>query len=76
MNIFSSNPQVVDGGGRAVSGHLELVFQARGDGRTVLARQSFRAPMHVGKPHEDEGTLVLQLVNPTAGFFDGDRLAH
>jgi urease accessory protein len=40
-----------------------------------LARQSFRAPVHLGKSHLDGGHLVLSIVNPTAGFFDGDVLA-
>ncbi len=30
--------------------------------------------MHLSKAHPDAGALVVQLVNPTAGFFDGDRL--
>ena len=39
-----------------------------------MSRQSFRAPVHLSKPHLESGALVVQLVNPTAGFFDGDRL--
>lgn len=46
----------------------------RADGVPFIARQSFRAPVHLGKPHLDRGQLVLSLVNPTAGFFDGDRM--
>src|SRR5262245_475107 len=30
--------------------------------------------MHVSKPHEDAGMLVVNVVNPTAGFLDGDRV--
>lgn len=30
--------------------------------------------MHLSKPHEDAGALVVNLVNPTAGLFDGDEV--
>lgn len=58
------------------AGHLGLRAQARSDGRTVLARQSFRAPYHVSKPYWDSesSTLLVQVVNPTAGILAGDRL--
>jgi urease accessory protein len=60
--------------GRAIRGHLDLRCDQRADGTPYLSRQSFRAPIHVGKGHLDSGALVVQLANPTAGFFDGDRL--
>lgn len=60
--------------GRAIRGHLDLRCDVRGDGVPYLSRQSFRAPIHLSKPHLESGALVVQLVNPTAGFFDGDRL--
>jgi urease accessory protein len=58
------------------SGHLHLRAARRGHGRTVLAAQSFRAPFHLSKPYWDEEVRVLlaQVVNPTAGILDGDRL--
>jgi urease accessory protein len=58
------------------SGHLSLRATARADGRTVLAGQSFRAPYHISKPYwdADVGTLLVQVVNPTAGILAGDRL--
>jgi urease accessory protein len=58
------------------SGHLVLRAEARENGQTVLARQSFRAPFHLSKPYWDaEGrTLMAQVVNPTAGILEGDRL--
>lgn len=31
--------------------------------------------MHISKPHLDEGTLVVNVVNPTAGLLEGDRIA-
>lgn len=30
--------------------------------------------MHLSKPHEDAGALVVNLVNPTAGIFDDDEI--
>jgi urease accessory protein len=59
------------------AGHLLLRAAPRhGDGRTTLARQSFRAPFHLSKPYwdADAGTLLVQIVNPTAGILSGDRL--
>jgi urease accessory protein len=60
--------------GRAVRGHLELRSDLRDDGVTYLSHQSFRAPIHLGKAHADAGAAIVHLVNPTAGFFDGDRM--
>lgn len=58
------------------AGHLSLRAAARADGRTVLATQSFRAPYHLSKPYwdTDSRTLLVQIVNPTAGILAGDRL--
>lgn len=59
------------------SGHLHLRAAARADGRTILAAQSFRAPYHLSKSYwdPDHGTLLVQVVNPTAGILAGDHLA-
>jgi len=59
-----------------LNGHLALCAERRTDGRTVLAGQSFRAPYHLSKPYWDEvaRTLLIQVVNPTAGILAGDRL--
>src|SRR5215203_1961879 len=58
------------------SGHLSLLAARRDHGRTVLATQSFRAPFHISKPYwdSDARTLLVQVVNPTAGILSGDRL--
>src|SRR5205085_1312917 len=45
-----------------------------GAGKTYLARQSTRAPIHLSKPYWDGRTLGVQLVNSTAGLLSGDRL--
>ena len=65
-----------DGRGANFSGHLTLRAAPRPDGRTILAAQSFRAPYHLSKPYWDATSRVLlvQVVNPTAGILEGDRL--
>lgn len=60
--------------GRSLNGHLDLLCELRPDGVAFISRQSFRAPIHLSKSHLDQGHLVQSIVNPTAGFFDGDEL--
>ena len=62
-----------------MSGHLEseieLVFEQDHErGITVLRKRRAGGLCHVGKPYWDGEVLNLQLVNPTAGVFAGDRL--
>lgn len=71
MSIFSSEPGV---SGDSLNGHLHLRCAVRPDGVPYLAHQSFRVPIHISKSHVNEGALVLNVVNPTAGFFDGDKV--
>ena len=60
--------------GTALGGHLSLCCSLRPDGVSYISRQDFRVPVHIGKGHPDQGALVLNIANPTAGFFDGDRI--
>ncbi|WP_411827735.1 urease accessory protein UreD [Luteolibacter sp. AS25] len=60
--------------GNSISGHLRIRCDVRDDGVPYLSKQSFRAPIHLSKSHRDAGALIVTLVNPTAGFFDGDAL--
>ena len=62
--------------GSSLNGHLRLRCEAREDGTPYLSDQSFRAPIHLSKAHlsDDGKNLVVTIVNPTAGFFDGDRI--
>lgn len=60
--------------GNSLHGHLDLRCECRADGIPIISHQSFRAPIHLSKSHIDHGQLVLSIVNPTAGFFDGDHL--
>lgn len=59
---------------RGLEGHLDLVCAPDARGVSVLRHQSFRAPMHISKPHHDADTLVVNIVNPTAGLLEGDRV--
>ncbi len=57
-----------------LDGHLELRATASADGCTGLSHQSFRAPFHLSKPYAHDEVLQVQIVNPTAGMLEGDRL--
>ena len=61
---------------RGLSGHLELVCAVDAEGRSYVREQSFSAPIHLSKPHLDEGILVVNVANPTAGLFAGDRVRY
>ncbi|NJR42063.1 MAG: urease accessory protein UreD, partial [Akkermansiaceae bacterium] len=58
--------------GSSLRGHLELRCETRSNGDSYISHQSFSSPIHLGKSYIDQGKLVLNIVNPTAGFFDGD----
>ena len=58
-----------------MNGHLHLTTtRASAGGRSHVGRQSFRAPMHVGKGYWHEDALLVHAVNSTAGLFAGDRV--
>jgi urease accessory protein len=69
----SSWPQVSPAGS-GVQGHLHIECQVDSHGRTFLRKQSFRAPIHLSKPHWDGNYLIINVVNPTAGLFAGDHV--
>lgn len=62
--------------GNSLSGHLRLRCDAGVKGVPFLSEQSFQVPAHFSKGHlsDDGKILVLTIVNPTAGFFDGDKI--
>ena len=62
--------------GRGLRGHLALTAAVAADGRTFIREQSFSAPIHLSKPHLDEDVLVVNVANPTAGLFAGDRIRY
>ena len=74
MSICSCDFSLPPVSGSALGGHLRLRCASRGEGTSYISEQSFRAPIHLSKSHVDHGRLVQSIVNPTAGFFDGDRL--
>lgn len=55
-------------------GHLNLICSASPAGPSCISHQSFRAPFHISKPYWDGNALNVQVINPTAGLFGGDRL--
>lgn len=57
-----------------LEGFLRMEAAPGPAGRTVLARQAFRAPFHLAKPYWDGRVLQVQVTNPTAGVLAGDRL--
>ena len=57
-----------------LTGHLRLTCGLDVRGESAIKRQSFQAPLHLSKPHWEEGTVVVNVVNPTAGYFSGDRV--
>jgi urease accessory protein len=67
-------PETTQTRGPTLSGHLHLRAEARTDGQTYLAHQSFRTPFHISKPYWDGHALQVQIVNPTAGMLEGDSL--
>ena len=71
MSISLYEPAVTN---TSLGGHLRLECSMRPDGTPYISRQDFRTPVHIGKGHHDQGSLVLNIANPTAGFFDGDRV--
>lgn len=71
MSTYSSSGPV---SATTLHGHLSLRCENRADGVPYISHQSFRAPIHLSKSHLSEGHLVQSIVNPTAGFFDGDRV--
>ena len=61
---------------QGMSGHLRLICALDSRGVSTLRDQSFRAPIHLSKPHWDKDTLVLNVVNPTAGLLEDDRITQ
>ncbi len=57
-----------------LSGNLHLVCAAHPERGTFLAEQSFSAPIHLSKSYWDGDTLLVNVVNQTAGIFGGDRI--
>jgi urease accessory protein len=60
----------------SVQSAVEIAFRYDAERqRTLLTRRKAGGLCHLGKPYWDGEVLALQLVNPTAGLFAGDRLS-
>jgi urease accessory protein len=57
-----------------LNGSLDLVCASHPERGTYLAGQSFSAPMHISKTYWDGDTLLVNVVNQTAGIFGGDAI--
>jgi len=55
-----------------VKGCLHLVCGPDFGGRSALIGQYVNAPMHISKPWWEEGLLIVNAINCTAGLFSGD----
>ncbi|HEX4083668.1 MAG TPA: urease accessory protein UreD [Chthoniobacteraceae bacterium] len=55
-----------------MKGGLQLVCGLDSAGRSALKRQYVSAPMHLSKPWWEEGVLIVNAINSTAGLFAGD----
>ena len=53
-------------------GHLRLACGCDETARSFLRKQSAAVPVHLSKPFWDQGTLVANVTNPTAGLLAGD----
>lgn len=58
-----------------IEGRLELVCGLDSTGKSALRRQFCEPPFHVGKGYLTGDLLAVQVANPSAGVFSGDRLS-
>ena len=58
-----------------LSGSLRLVCSAHPERGTYLSQQSFSAPIHLSKSYWNGDTLLVNVVNQTAGIFGGDFIS-
>lgn len=59
----------------SIQSNAQLKFSyQRGTGRTVLSQRATGGLFHISKTYWDQGMLLTQLVNPTAGVFSGDEM--
>jgi urease accessory protein len=56
----------------SLSGNLHLVCASDPERGTFLREQSFSAPIHLSKAYWNGETLLVNVVNQTAGIFGGD----
>ncbi|MEM9444408.1 MAG: urease accessory protein UreD [Verrucomicrobiota bacterium] len=57
----------------SLEGRLELRCEEK-EGKSFLEHQYFSVPYHISKTYWNESVLLVQVTNPTAGIFAGDRM--
>jgi len=67
-NVLSGRP------GNALTGRLELGVSRLESGRTSVTHQYHAVPFHLSKTYWDGQVLMAQVINPTAGIFEGDEM--
>lgn len=58
------------------NGKISIVFRRKSDGKTYMAKQYYKLPMQVMKPHyyDKDGTAFVYSLNPAGGILQHDRL--
>lgn len=58
------------------NGKISIVFRRRSDGTTYMAKQYYKLPLQVLKPHyyDEDGTAFVYSLNPAGGILQHDRL--
>lgn len=59
---------------RSLEGYLHLTAALDERGKTILTRKGFRSPIHVSKPYPKGSALLVNMMSPTAGMLEGDRV--
>ncbi len=59
---------------KRLEGYLKATAIADEDGQTRLDRKAYRTPIHISKPYWDGSCLLLNVMSPTAGLLEGDRV--
>ena len=70
--------ETFSGGSESVltlTGNLRLVCASHPVRGTYLAEQAFSAPMHLSKSYWNGDTLLINVINQTAGIFGGDSIS-
>ncbi|MBQ9060898.1 MAG: urease accessory protein UreD [Firmicutes bacterium] len=59
-----------------VNGQINIVFRRNESGRTYMAKQLWKIPLQILKPHyyDVDGTAVVYSLNPAGGILQHDRL--
>lgn len=70
MNTLSPSPPSRP----RLEGYLHATCQRRADSTCYLSQKRFKSPIHLSKPYWNGGSLLLNLMCPTAGMLGGDQV--